>query len=154
MDNRSVVVDMILVDNGHIVTITMVGHIGRHTRIVVAIGFGSRVRIGRRIVIPVVRRTPRIVAIRTQAGIDKRSAGEHRLNDILGTIDVGGTNHLYIASTIGRNISNNSSYILIYIVGQNSLNQEYVVVSTNSLQYTQIVDIAIAIEVEVGEHNG
>lgn len=110
-------------------------------------------RVWRGIVVPIVGRTPRTIAIRTQAGVNKRSTRENRLDNVLGTIDVGRTDNLYIAGAVCRYIGNDSGHILIYIVGQNSLNQEYVVVTANGLQYTQIIDIAIAIQVEVGEHD-
>ncbi len=137
----------------NLVAVVVVGHIGGHIGLIVAQVLRSRLRVVRRIVVPVVGRLPGLVAILilTVVAIDSRSLDEDRLYDVVGTVDIGRANDLYIGSSVVH-LHNEGCHVLIDILRQNSLEHEHVIVSIDSLHHTDVVDPTVAIEVEVRDH--
>lgn len=98
---------------------------------------------GRMVAIP--RGTPEPI-------IDNRRIDIHGLDDIVGTIDIFVAHYLNgnsLCSLIFLHIDGGN--ILIDILRQNSLQEHQVAVAIRSLNDTDIIDLTIAVEVEVGE---
>jgi len=99
----------------------------------------------------VVRRTPAAVTIAAVAVEHRRTANEYRLNDVLRTINIGVTNHLYVRAG-AVSLHYDGGYVLIDVTSQNGLDHIEVVVAVHSLHYAEIIHVAVAVEVEVRNH--
>ena len=73
-----------------------------------------------------------------------------RTDDIVRTVDVCGADDFNMVVSIGWHLSNDRRHILVNIRRQGRLDNEYVVVSLHCRNYSQIVHIAVPVEVKVG----
>ena len=73
-----------------------------------------------------------------------------RTDDIIRTVDVCGADDFNMVVSIGWHLSNDRRHILVNIRRQGRLDNEYVVVSLHCRNYSQIVHIAVPVEVKVG----
>ncbi len=91
---------------------------------------------------------PWVVIRASEVCKDRRFTIIDRLDDVIATIDVCMTYYLYIRCAIcTATFHDNSSHILIDIGCQNSLNNKHVIIPFLRFHHTQIVHIAITIEV-------
>lgn len=105
----------------------------------------------RRIVAPIVRRGPANPTRSPEPIVDDRTVDIHRLNNIVFTIDIFISHdlHLHIVRLILDD--KDRCYILVDILGQDSLQDDQVLRTGTGLNHTDIVDIAITIEIQVGK---
>ncbi len=94
---------------------------------------------------------PRSVAHPAYRIVDSRTTDEHRLNDISGTIQIRLTYDLAIRCGILR-LHHYCCYVLEHISSQHSLDDKHMVVTANHLHHPQIINITVAVEVEVRDH--
>ena len=73
-----------------------------------------------------------------------------RTDDIIRTVDVCGADDFNMVVSIGWHLCNDRRHILVNIRRQGRLDNEYVVVSLHCRNYSQIVHIAVPVEVKVG----
>lgn len=73
-----------------------------------------------------------------------------RTDDIVRTVDVCGADDFNMVVSIGWHLCNDRRHILVNIRRQGRLDNEYVVVSLHCRNYSQIVHIAVPVEVKVG----
>lgn len=73
-----------------------------------------------------------------------------RTDDIVRTVDVCGADDFNMVVSIGWHLCNDRRHILVNIRRQGRLDDEYVVVSLHCRNYSQIVHIAVPVEVKVG----
>ena len=77
-----------------------------------------------------------------------------RTDDIVRTVDVCGADDFNMVVSIGWHLCNDRRHILVNIRRQGRLDNEYVVVSLHCRNYSQIVHIAVPVEVKVGYEVG
>jgi len=135
----------------HLVAVLMIAHVRVHVGVVVAVVTRLAVVVVRREVAIVVRRVPAAVTIVAIAVEHRRTTNEYRLDDVAGTVDVGVTYHLYVRAC-AVSLHYDGGYVLIDVLSQNSLDHVEVVVAVHSLHYAEVVHVAVAVEVEVGDH--
>ena len=104
-------------------------------------------------VIPVVRRAPVGVGRTAEAVEQRRTLVIDRLDDIVSTIDVGRTYHLNVRRRIAH-LHDQCGYILIDVSRQHGLDKQDVVIALDGLEHAQVIDVAVAVEVEVGDDVG
>ena len=73
-----------------------------------------------------------------------------RTDDIVRTVDVCRADDFNMVVSIGWHLCNDRRHILVNIRRQGRLDNEYVVVSLHCRNYSQIVHIAVPVEVKVG----
>ena len=73
-----------------------------------------------------------------------------RTDDIIRTVDICGADDFNMVVSIGWHLCNDRRHILVNIRRQGRLDNEYVVVSLHCRNYSQIVHIAVPVEVKVG----
>ena len=73
-----------------------------------------------------------------------------RTDDIVRTVDVCGADDFNMVVAKGGHLCYDCRHILVNIRRQGRLNDEYVVVSLHCRNYSQIVHIAVPVEVKVG----
>lgn len=149
--HRSIVDIMRLVAHRDLAAIAVILHIHIHITHIVGLVLRCTLDIACRIVIPIIRRTPRRIVIATQRRVDHRCTNNHRLDDIIGTIEIRRTDHLDIARTRHRYLRRQGSNILEVVGTQHRLDIIDMSITRYRLQHTQIINETITIEVEVGE---
>ena len=77
-----------------------------------------------------------------------------RTDDIVRTVDVCRADDFNMVVSIGWHLCNDRRHILVNIRRQGRLDNEYVVVSLHCRNYSQIVHIAVSVEIEVGNDIG
>lgn len=141
---------MVVIDVSHVVAVVVVLHERMYILLIMTEMIRSMMAVVVREVIPVVRRTP-VDVFRTAEAVEQRRAlVEHRLDDIARTIDVRRTNHLNIRRGKSH-LHNERSYVLIDISRQHRLDEQYVSTALQGLKHAKVVDIAVVVEVEVGD---
>ena len=73
-----------------------------------------------------------------------------RTDDIVRTVDVCGADDFNMVVSIGWHLSNDRRHILVNIRCKGRLDDEYMVVSLHRRNHSQIVHIAVPVEVKVG----
>ena len=73
-----------------------------------------------------------------------------RTDDIVRTVDVCGADDFNMVVSIGWHLSNDRRHILVNIRRKGRLDDEYMVVSLHCRNHSQIVHIAVPVEVKVG----
>lgn len=103
-------------------------------------------------IVPIERRMPAYPRRTPEPVINHRTIDIHRLNDIICTIYIFISYHLHCHSLrLGVFLHEYRSHILINILCQYGLNHYQVAVLVCGFNHTQVVHIAIAIQVEVRE---
>lgn len=128
----------------------MVVHIRVHVSLIVADDDRSGALVVGREIIPVPGRTPDLVVRTAEIGVDHRDLDEHGVDYVVVAIDIAVADHL----DIGARLSDHSRYILEDVRCQASLDDEQVGASFHGLENTEIVYVAIPVEVKVVEHVG
>ena len=77
-----------------------------------------------------------------------------RTDDIVRTVDVCGADDFNMVVSIGWHLCNDRRHILVNVRRKGRLDNEYVVVSLHCRNYSQIVHIAVPVEVKVGNDVG
>lgn len=77
-----------------------------------------------------------------------------RLYDIVRTKDVRRTYYLYMVSASARYLGNDGRNVLEYVWSEHGLDHEDVVVALYDLHHAEIINIAVSVEVQVGDHVG
>lgn len=141
---------VVVVNIIHMVAVVVILQERAHVRLIVAQVIRRVVSVVVGEMIPVVRRTP--VGIRRTAETveQRRALVEHRLDDIARTIDVRRTNDLNIRCAVAH-LHNERSYVLIDISRQHRLDEQYVSTALQGLKHAKVVNIAVVVEVEVGD---
>ena len=80
----------------------------------------------------------------------RRPCDEHRPDDVVGTVNVGGADDFDGITVVARVFRHKRRHVLIDVLGEHGLDQEDVVVAVHCLEDAQIVDISVAVEVQVG----
>ena len=101
--------------------------------------------------IPVERRMPANPSRSPEPIVDNRTIDIYRLNHIVSAIDILVTNHLnrHILFLVFFDID--GSHILVDVFCQHGLQHDQVAVAISGLDDAQVIDVTIAIEVEVGD---
>ena len=73
-----------------------------------------------------------------------------RTDDIVRTVDVCGADDFNMVVSIGWHLSNDRRHILVNVRRKGRLDDEYMVVSLHCRNHSQIVHIAVPVEVKVG----
>ena len=73
-----------------------------------------------------------------------------RTDDIIRTVDVCGADDFNMVVSIGWHLSNDRRHILVNVRRKGRLDDEYMVVSLHCRNHSQIVHIAVPVEVKVG----
>lgn len=82
---------------------------------------------------------------------DRRTRHPYRTYDILHAVDIRIAYHLYIQ--VGSTcLGYESCYVLVDISGQTCLDQIDVAIALYGLQHTQIIHVAIAVQIQVVDH--
>ena len=103
------------------------------------------------IVVPIIRRTPRVVIICPPAGIDGRSAYKNGAHIVVRTIHIRRTDNLHIRRLVVH-LCGQSCYVLENILRQHRLNNNHMVISIDRLYHTQIVHIPVTVQVQRRQH--
>lgn len=128
----------------------MSSHIGPDICLIVVEEYGPGMSVMRREVVPVPRGYPDDVGVPSDDLEDRRSCVELRPDDVVGTIDVRCTDDLKIVVVCALGLGDDCRDILEHVVCKHSLDKEQVVVPVDGLQYAEVVDPAVSVEVEVG----
>lgn len=81
--------------------------------------------------------------------IDGRCCIEHRLYDVIGTVDVRCTDDLDICLCGSAVLADECCNVLEYVRSEASLDDEHVVVAFDRFHDTQIIYVTVIVEVEV-----
>lgn len=85
---------------------------------------------------------------------DVRPGVIYRTDDIVRSVNVGGTNHFHVIVPVSRNFCNDGGHVLIYIRCEHCLDYENVIVSLHCRNHPEIVHVAVPVEVKVGDDVG
>lgn len=132
----------------HVVAVVVVLHERRYVCLVVTQMVRSVMTVVLGVVIPVVRRTPVGVRGTTKAVKQRRTLVIHRLDDVVRTVDVRRTDHLYVRRRV-THLYHQCSHILVDVRCQHRLDEQHVRASLQGLQHAQVVDVPVAVQVEV-----
>ena len=80
----------------------------------------------------------------------RRPCDEHRPDDVVGTVNVGGADDFDGITVVARVFRHQCCHVLIDVLGEHGLDKEDVIVAVHRLEDAQIVDISVAVEVQVG----
>lgn len=129
----------------------VVTHILLYISLVVAQVHGFRVLVVGREMTMAVGGNPGGIAGVVEVGPDSGSLHPYRTYDILGAIDIRIADDLYVE--VGSTcLGHEGSYVLVDISGQACLDQIDVAIALYGLQHTQIVHVAVAVEIQVVDH--
>ena len=88
---------------------------------------------------------------RTAETVEQRRAlVEHRLKDITCSVDIRRTDNLYVRRR-ETHLNNKRCYVLIDISSQNGLDEQHMGAAVKRLKHTQVIDVPVVVEVEVGD---
>jgi len=135
------------------VAVLVIGDIGVHVCLIMAQIHRCGFVVVMGIIVPIVRRTPGIIAVNAPACKHRRSAHEYRANIVGRAIHIRRADNLYIRGAV-THLHGQCSHILENVLCQNRLNDYYVVVAVNSLYYAQVIDIPVMVEVQRRKHIG
>lgn len=141
---------VVVIDVSHVVAVVVMLHERMYILLIMTEMVRSMMAVVVREVIPVVRRTPVDVFRTAEAVEQRRTFVEHRLDDIVRTVDIRRTNHLNIRRGKSH-LYNERGYVLINVRGQHGLDEQHVGAAFKGLKHTEIIDIPIVVEVEVGD---
>lgn len=133
-----------------LVAVGMSSHIGPDICLVVVQENRPGVMIVGREVVPVPRRHPDYVSASSEDLEDGRSGVECGPDDIARAVDVRSTYDLEVVIVCALGLGDQSCDVLEDVICKHCLDQEEVVVSVDGLQHAEIVDVTVAVEVEVG----
>ena len=129
----------------------VVMHILLYISLVVAQVHGFRVLVVGREMTMAVGGNPGCITGVVEVGPDSGALYPYRTYDILGTIDIRIADDLYVE--VGSTcLGHEGSYVLVDISGQACLDQVDVAIALYGLQHTQIVHVAVAVEIQVVDH--
>ena len=86
--------------------------------------------------------------------VDCGGCVEHGLYDEVGTIDVRCADDLYISLGCAAVLAYQGCHILEDVGCKACLDDKHVVVALDRLHYAEVVDVAVVVQIEVGEHEG
>lgn len=134
-----------------VMAVVVIRHVGIHIRLIMVEvdGFGALVVAGP--VVVIIRRVPSHVRRFAEYIPQRRTFDEYRTNDIVGSVEPAVTYHLHIQCA-GTVLRDERSYILIDRWRQASLNEEGMVHASMGLNYAEVVNPSVTIEVEVVNH--
>ena len=138
-----------MIDIMYLMAVVVVLQIGTYVSLIVTEVVRGMMTVVMGEMIPIVRRAPVCICRTAKAVEQRRTSVEHRLDDIVNTIDIRCTDDLYVRCRISH-LDNNCGYVLIDIGCQHGLEKQHMVTPFKSLKHTQIVDKSVAVEVEVG----
>lgn len=128
-----------------------IGHVRTDISLVVVQIDGSRFRVIRRVVTVVIRRRPNGITRMTEDIPQRRTFNEDRTNDVVISVQVRITDHLY-EQRIRLTLCHQGSYVLEHSRSQASLDKEGVVIATMRLDHAQVVNPTVAVQIEVIDH--
>lgn len=137
---------------GHGVAVVVVRHKRVHVSVVVADVYGHRTFVVDRVAVPIPGRTPGTVCVCEQMRKDKGSGVIYRLHIVAGAVDVRIAYNLDIRLRRAGNFRNQSGNILIDVSSEHCLDYKNVVVALYGLKHTEVVHIAVSVEVQVGQY--
>ena len=147
----SIVGIVVMIHIVHVMAVVVMFHIRRHVCLIVpeVIHLVMAVMAGE--VIPVVRRTPVGVCRATETVKQRRTFVINRFDDVVCTIDIRRADHLNVRRSI-THLHHQRGYILIDVRCQHGLDEQYVRVSFQGLQHAQVINIPVAVQIEVGDN--
>ena len=104
-----------------------------------------------RIVTPIPRTTPCKPGIAPKPVVDNRSIDIHRLDDIVGTIHILVANYLNGHFVLLVFLYIYGGYILKYIFSQDSLKNDQTFVTFARLNYAQIINLSVSVQIQITE---
>lgn len=136
------------------VTVFVVPHEGFDIGGIMAHVDGGRVLVVRRQAVPVPRGNPWLVVALEKMLDDERPSVEDRLDDVGLAVDVRSSDYLHIVFVEAGDLDDKGGHVLEDIHAKDILDHEDMRPSSDRLHNTEIVDIAVEVEVQVGEHVG
>ena len=127
-----------------VVAVSVVGDVRVNIRLIMTQIHRSRSVVVMRIIVPVVRRTPRVVTRTPPVREHRRSTYKHRANVVVGAIDERSTDNLNIRRSV-THLCCQCCHVLENVLCQYSLNNNHVVITLYNLHNTQIVNISVAV---------
>ena len=122
-----------------VMAVVMIRHIGVHVGLIMTQVHRFGLRVIRGEIAVVVRRNPHLIRRTTVSVPHRRTFDKHRAHDIVISIQITVSYHLYIQG-IGTTLCDQSSYILEDRRSQACLDQVSVVIALTGLNDTQIID--------------
>lgn len=145
-----IAVEVIVLNIGHVVAVVVILHECAYVSLVVTKVIRSMMSVVVREVIPVIRRAPMCVHRTAETVEQRRAFVEHRLKDISRTVDIRRTDNLYVRRR-ETHLNNKRSYVLIDVSSQNGLDEQHMGAAVKRLKHTQVIDVPVVVEVEVGD---
>lgn len=137
-----------------LVAVVVVQHICIDICMIVIHVDGSRTPVVRRIVSPIPGRSPAMIAGPDHMRKYDGPCVINGLDDVVCTIDVRSTDNLNIIIRAGGNFGNDGRYVLIDVECKYGLYHEDVCEAVFLLENAEIINITVAVEVEVRDHIG
>lgn len=106
------------------------------------------------VIVPMPRRSPRNVIMRVDMGVYAWSCPVYRSYYIIVAIYEWCSYNLNIVVRHRRTLHHNCSYILKYISAENCLDYKCMCVSVHLLHNSQIINISVSVEIQIGYHIG
>lgn len=105
-----------------------------------------------RVIPPVPRRSPTSPVRIPEPVVDIRTVNIHRLDDVVGAIDIFVTYHLggYLPCRLVL-LHIDGCDILEYVLCQHGLDNHQVLIVSRGLDYSQVINYSVTIEVKIGE---
>lgn len=151
----SVVVTIVAMSRiADLVAEVMVVHKRMNIRVIMAHEHRCRVAVIRREVPPVPRGMPGNVIVPADMSEDMRCGNEYGTDNIIRSINEGITNDFDVIVRVRRYLCNNGGDILIDIGSNDGLNHEDVIVPFHCRHHPEVIDVAVPVQVEVGDHIG
>lgn len=129
----------------------VVRHIRRHVCLIVIQIDRSRARVIGRIVVVIIRRTPYGIRCATIDIPQRRTFHKHRTDDIIVSVQIAVAHHLHIQRA-GSALRNQRGYVLKHAIVETRLNKQGMIIPAVGLDHTQVVDPAVAVQIQVVDH--
>lgn len=143
-----------LLDVDYLVAVYVVGHIGSHVCLIVVQVDGSGTPVVGGEMIPVPGGAPADVAYAAQMGQDDRPLDEDRAHDVGRAVDVRCSDNLDVVVVVAGVLHHYGGDVLIDVPGEDCLDDEDVVAALYGLKDTEVVDVAVVVQVQVGDYVG
>lgn len=130
-------------------------HEGVDVCLIVVQVYGCVVAVVAREVTPIVRGMPGGVGCSSEEAVEyQRPCVVYGPYVVAGTVDIRRADNLHRVAVVVGNLGNEGRNVLIDILSEAGLDQEYMVVALDGLQYAEIVDISVSVKVEIGNGIG
>lgn len=133
----------------YFVAVRMSAHVCLHICLIMIQEYRSGMPVMGREMTPVPGRMPRTVVMDKDNLEDGRSGVESRPDDKVGTVDERVSDDFHVVVVCAADLGDQCGNILEDVLCKNGLDDEDMVVTVSSLDYAEIVDISVPVEVKV-----